>query len=157
LAAQDFADLPRDYVWLASASMLAEVCALLGDQRRAASLYQRLVPFATRNVTSGAAMVSMGPVAHSLGLLAAVLGHWDQAVAHFEDSLASSGREGARVSTARSGVACASALLQRARPGDSAKAQGLLNEACVTAEDLGLAGITAMCRRLQRKIDETDR
>jgi tetratricopeptide (TPR) repeat protein len=44
LAAQDFADLPRDYVWLAWASMLAEVCELLGDQRRAASLYQRLVP-----------------------------------------------------------------------------------------------------------------
>ena len=99
LAAQDFADLPRDYVWLASASMLAEVCELLGDQRRAASLYQRLVPFATRNVTSGAAVVSMGPVAHSPGLLATVLGRWDQAVAHFEDSLASSGREGARVST----------------------------------------------------------
>jgi hypothetical protein len=155
LAAQEFADLPRDYVWLASTSMLAEACALLGDQRRAASLYRLLVPFAERNVTSGAAMVWMGPVAHSLGLLAAVMGRWDQAVAHFEDSLATSTREGARVSTARSGMAYAGVLLQRARSGDSVKAQDLLDKACVTAEDLGLAGITTMCRLLQKNASGT--
>jgi Tetratricopeptide repeat len=149
-------DLPRDYVWLASASMLAEACALLGDQQRAASLYQQLAPFATRTVTSGAAMVWMGPVAHSLGLLAMAMGRWDQAVVHLEDSLATSTREGARVSAARSGIAYARVLLQRARAGDSVKAQDLLDKACVTAEDLGLAGITAMCRRLQKNAHGTD-
>jgi tetratricopeptide (TPR) repeat protein len=156
LAAQDFADLPRDYIWLASASMLAEVCALLGDRHRAASLYQHLVPFSTRTVTSGAAMVSMGPVAHFLGLLAAVMGRWDQAVAHLEDSLATSTGQGARVSAARSGMAYARVLLHRDSAGDREKAQDLLNQACVTAEDLGLAGISAMCRRLQTNDHETD-
>jgi tetratricopeptide (TPR) repeat protein len=152
LAAQDFADLPRDFVWLVSVCMLAEVCTLLGDQRRAISLYELLVPFAARNVISGAPMVSMGPVLHFLGLLATVMGRWDQAVEHLEDSLTRSRREGARVSAARSCVACASALLERARPGDLVKAQGLLNEARITAEDLGLAGIITMCRRLQENI-----
>ena len=149
LAAQDFVDLPRDFVWLVSVCMLAEVCTLLGDQRRAVSLYELLVPFAARNVISGAPMVSMGPVSHFLGLLATVMGRWDQAVKHLEDSLTRSRRQGARVSAARSSLACASALLERGRPGDLVKAQGLLNEARVTAEDLGLAGIAALCRRLQ--------
>jgi class 3 adenylate cyclase len=149
LAAQDFADLPRDFVWLASACMLAEVCTLLGDQRRAASLYELLLPFASRNVISGAPIVSMGPVSHFLGLLRAVTDHWDQAVEHLEASLTRSRIEGARVSAARSCVAGASALLERARPGDLEKAQSLLNEARSIAEDLELVGVITMCRRLQ--------
>jgi class 3 adenylate cyclase/tetratricopeptide (TPR) repeat protein len=149
LAAMDFADLPRDYVWLISLCMLAEVCAVLDDQRRAVSLYQLLLPFAARNLISSAGIVSLGPVSHYLGVLATVMRRWDQAVEHLEESLLWSGRQGAMVSAARSRVACARALLERARPGDLVKAQGLLNEAYTTAEELGLAGITTMCRRLQ--------
>ena len=47
LAANDFADIPRDSMWVTSMTYLAEVCAFLGDARRAALLYQRLLPYAS--------------------------------------------------------------------------------------------------------------
>ena len=52
LAAEDFAELPRDEEWLFGMSLLAPVCAFLGDTGRAALLYDLLWPYAERNALS---------------------------------------------------------------------------------------------------------
>lgn len=71
LAADDFRDLPRDWVWLPCLTILAEVCATLKDVHRAELLYQLMLPYAERNVAGGSCP---GVVAYHLGLLAATLG-----------------------------------------------------------------------------------
>src|SRR4029450_12976974 len=43
-AANDFADLPRDSLWLWLTTNFSEVCAFLDDQRRARTLYEMLLP-----------------------------------------------------------------------------------------------------------------
>ena len=54
-------------------AQLAYVCAALGDERRAAVLYDLLVPFADRNAVHNLLRVSDGSVSHFLGLLAATM------------------------------------------------------------------------------------
>ena len=53
LAQHDFADLPRDAVWMGTMTYLVDVCTFLGDHARAESVYRILLPFAGRNVVVG--------------------------------------------------------------------------------------------------------
>ena len=52
VAAGDFAGLPRDEEWLFGMTLLAPVCAFLGEEARAASLYDLMSPYADRNALS---------------------------------------------------------------------------------------------------------
>ena len=52
LAADDFAALPRDEEWLFGMTLPASVCEFLGDEPRAARVYELLVPFGDRNALS---------------------------------------------------------------------------------------------------------
>jgi len=87
LAETDFRSLDRDALWPACFTFLAEVCAVLGDERAAQLLYDEIVPFAGLNVMVGFT-VCLGPVDRLLGLLAAVLHHRDRAEEHFVAALA---------------------------------------------------------------------
>ena len=53
VAAAGFDTLPRDANWLIAITLLAEVCARLGDADRAGELYAALAPYAGRNVLVG--------------------------------------------------------------------------------------------------------
>jgi DNA-binding NarL/FixJ family response regulator len=78
-------------------------------------------------------------------MLAATLGEWDRAAAHFERALALNRRMGAATWVAHS--AYAYARLERARPGgDRATADALMAEAAALAERLGLAALHARAR-----------
>jgi hypothetical protein len=66
------------------------------------ALYDLLLPFAARNIMNIALLVSYGPVAHALGMLAAALGDQEKAAAHFSDAVALSERMGAVLFAARS-------------------------------------------------------
>ena len=70
LARNGFEELPRDEDWLVAMTLLAEVCAHVGDQRRAAIMHGLLLPYATK-VAITPPNLSTGAVARSLGLLAA--------------------------------------------------------------------------------------
>jgi len=71
--------LPRDLGWLGAASLCAELCAALEDRERGAELLERLRPHASQGVTFGWLVVCTGPLARSLGRLAAALGRWNDA------------------------------------------------------------------------------
>ena len=137
LAAHDFADLPRNMARLFSLAFLAEVAAFLRDVLRAEILYGLLRPFARLNVTVGP-VLSFGAASRYLGLLAATMGHHDEAARHFEDALAMNARMGTRQALARTQAEYAEMLLAHGQPGDRAKALDLLVPALNTAQELGM-------------------
>ena len=82
-----------------------------------------------------------GPVARLLGLLAARLGRWDQAWAHFEAAIDHTRRLDAKPYLARTRYEYARALQLRGAPGDPARAAALYQEARAGAEALGMTGL----------------
>jgi DNA-binding CsgD family transcriptional regulator len=151
LAAYDFTDLPQDALWLTSITYLAEVCAFLGDVRRAATLYQFLLPYAGRPIVFGSSHVCYGAAARYLGLLATTMERWEDAAQHFEDALAMNARMGARPWLAHTQHQYAVMLLARHQPGDRDKAMSLLHEALTTASELGMQ---ALERRISVYVEE---
>ncbi len=57
-----------------------------GDATHAATLYERLTPYAGRPATAGRAVVSYGAIDRHLGGLAVVLGRTDDAIRHLENA-----------------------------------------------------------------------
>jgi hypothetical protein len=138
LAANDFADLPRDFLWLATTAWLGEASALIRDPRRAGALYELMLPHARKYVWAGYTNVPLGPSSRVLGLLATAMGRWEDAARHFEDALELATRARARPNHARTQKAYAGMLLARNGTDDRAQALHLLDEALQTAEEFGM-------------------
>jgi uncharacterized protein HemY len=84
----------------------------------------------------------VGSVARYLGVLAMVLGRWDEAAAHFEDALARETRMQARPWLAHTRYDYALMLLARGHAADRDEARDLLQQAFTTAEELSLTGLS---------------
>jgi predicted ATPase/class 3 adenylate cyclase/DNA-binding CsgD family transcriptional regulator len=151
LAQHDFANLPRDALWVGCITYLAEVCAFLGDAARAATLYQLLLPYAGHAVLVGSAVACYGAASRYLGLLATTMARWDEAEQHFKDALAMNTRMGARPWLAHTQHDYATMLLARNRPGDADQAATLLHEALTTAQELDMR---ALADRLTANADQ---
>jgi tetratricopeptide (TPR) repeat protein len=141
LAADGFADLPRDALWLTCIIYLAEVCAFLGDSERGATLYRLLLPYAERNVVVGFFTASYGAAARYLGLLAGTMSRWAEAEGHFEAALKMNARLGARPWLAHTQYQYATMLLTRDQAGDRVRATSLLKQALETAHELGMVSL----------------
>jgi tetratricopeptide (TPR) repeat protein len=98
LAANDFADVPRDLMWLYTMSRLSDVVSFVGDVRRAALLYDLLLPYADRCAVAGGTLICRGAVSRSLGVLATLLSRYEEAERHFEKALEVNARTRARAS-----------------------------------------------------------
>ncbi len=139
LAADDFRAVPRDFLWIASLALLAEVCALLGDAARARRLYERLHPHAPRTVLVGAGAACWGSLDRFLGLLAAAAGERERATRHFEAALRMDARIGARPWAGWDEWELARLASEGERPGDRERARGHLARAREVAAALGMA------------------
>ncbi len=146
-ARNDFADLPRDGLWILHMCALAQACVLICDERRAALLYEQLTPYADRNAISVSTM-PFGPVAMRLGMLATQLERWDEAERHFALAAERCDAMGARAIRAIVLAEHARMLLARGAQGDAARAADLLAEAKVICEELNMAGILERVSRL---------
>jgi tetratricopeptide (TPR) repeat protein len=91
LARFDFADIPRDSMWMVTMTYLADVCTFLHDEARAATLYEMLLPYEHLNVVIGGNTVCCGAVSRHSAALAATLERWDDAQSHFDHALRGSG------------------------------------------------------------------
>jgi tetratricopeptide (TPR) repeat protein len=118
-------------------TILASVCEFLGDEPRAARVYELLAPFGDRNALS-VPDVAAGSVSRSLGVLAAATRRWEPAIRHFEDALAMNARMDARPWLARTRHDYGRALLARAAPGDRDHARELLAQARDAYHELGM-------------------
>jgi len=154
LAVNDFVNLPRDSTWLVGATLLAETCAFLADSHHAVLLYERLLPYAEHNVVVGDGAACNGSVSRPLGLLAATLHRWQEAVAHFESALRMNTRMGAKPFVTRTQYEYAATLLARHQPGDDAQARALLAPALVTAQELGMKGLEKKIAASLREVSD---
>jgi tetratricopeptide (TPR) repeat protein len=141
LAADGFAFVPQDSLWVATLAYLSEVCVYLGDCDRAAELYELLLPYNNRSVVVGAAIACYGAVARFLGLLATTLMDWKAAECHFQDAIELDERIGAWPWLAHTRFEYARMLLQRGGTADQQQAQALLQEAASAAQNLDMANL----------------
>ncbi len=138
LAANAFAAIPRDAHDVNALDQAARACHALGDAHRARQLYERLSPYASRNVVAGLAYACGGPVAGTLGLLAVTLHRFDDAAAHFDAALAMCRRLGAPACTAHVERAYGAMLLARGNAGEATRAAALLDDAVAVYAALGM-------------------
>ncbi len=154
LAANDFSDIPSD---IATFSLTADIASRLGDRRRAALLYEMLQPYAARGIVVSFALLCDGSASRLLGQLADTMGNWDDAERHFRDALAFNEKIGARPWLARTQSWYAAMLQRRDQPGDREKAQGLVNQALATFEELGMKKDVERALALKLQLQGVDR
>ena len=139
LAGEEFAMLPRCFVWLGELTVAAQISATVGDRVRAATLYRLLLPYRELVAQSGSS--ATGGVVHYLALLSTVLGQFDEAEGEFESAAALHERMAAPTWLARTRLEWARMLQSRGQPGDVDRARELLGQALATARDLGLGAV----------------
>jgi DNA-binding SARP family transcriptional activator/tetratricopeptide (TPR) repeat protein len=141
LAADRVAGLPRDWLWLATATLLADVCADLGPLEPAEELRAALSAFSGQVAVLGHGVAVIGAVDGPLGRLETMQRRWGPAERHLADAMALNRRIGAAPALARTQLGCAELLLLRDDPGDRPRAAGLIDEASATASRLGMTGL----------------
>jgi tetratricopeptide (TPR) repeat protein len=139
----------RYTLWLASLTYLADAARATDDIATAALVYPELLPLGGAAVMIGHGVACYGAADRYLGMLAATLGEFDKAEAHFEDALEMNDRIGARPWLTHTKAQYALLLRRRGRRGDGERAEALANEAWEVATELDMA---LLKRRLQPKI-----
>jgi class 3 adenylate cyclase len=136
--------------------LLSQACFLLADVPRAATLYELLLPYVGRNVVGQGFGEYWGSASRYLGLLAATMGHPEDAEKHFEDALQMNARMGARPLLAYTQHDYADMLLHRSAKGDREKALALLTQALDTAQELGMKALVERALALKLKAQGID-
>ena len=147
LAADDFAAVPFEDVWLVCMGFLAEVAHLLGDAPSTQVHYEKLSPYSDR-VAVVYPEFSIGSVSRYLGLLAWTLGLFEDAARHFEDAVALNQRIGARPWLAHTQEDYARMLLGQGGPEETERAVDLLAQALATYRELGMESYAARASAL---------
>ena len=106
----DGVQLRDNQMYLPGACILTEVAIAIDDPARAAVLRAALEPYADRIATSGLAGISVGPVAHYVGLAAEAAGDRRAAIRFQRAAVARASRDGARPYEARAHHALARLL-----------------------------------------------
>ncbi len=147
-AADGFADVSRDFLWLSTMCVYAELATRLEMTDAATELYDRLLPWEHQIGLTGCS--TWGGVARYLGMLAAALGRHDDAEAHYRRSAEIHEQIGAAVFLARTRLGWAELLLARGGDGDREQAQALLGQALAIARELGCPALEASADALLR-------
>lgn len=150
LAKNEFANVPRDGLWVTSLVYLVEVCAYLGDAKRAATLYNLLKEYDDQNVVVGHKTAYLGAAARYLGILATVLSEWHVAEGHFEKALVMDAKMGAYPWLAHTQCDYAAMLLARGNPSDGVRARRLLAAGLESAKTLSMRVLVERIEALQR-------
>lgn len=156
LARNGWTDLARDLAFLVSLTQLTEVCVALNDPTHCASLYALLRSFAHYNATEIFGAVCWGSVSRSLGLLATLMGHWDDARQHFETAIERNRAFGARPWVAHTQYAYARMLLRRGSSDDRARSVALLADALAAADVLKMMSLAERARALLLQAEGTE-
>jgi eukaryotic-like serine/threonine-protein kinase len=152
LARENFTALKKDWNWLATMAVAAEVAVYLRDAERAARIYELMLPYADRNITIGWYEVSYGAVARYLGKLAALVGRFDEAERHFDQAIAMHQALGAIAWQAHAHHEYAAMLLARGAANDHERAAELIQSALASADTLGMKKLGDEARQLRRRL-----
>jgi DNA-binding CsgD family transcriptional regulator len=135
-----------------SLSWFAEACVALGDTERARLLYDRLVDRADQNIVTGSTDLTGGSVSYYLGLLATLMGDWEDAERRFAAALAMNERWGIRPYVAHTQFAWAEMLVQRNDPGDQERALELASRALALAVEIGMTSLADRARTMTARL-----
>lgn len=152
LASDSFAVVRRDGLRGACLAYLAQVCAAVGDAKRAEELYALLLPYDGRNLLIGTTVGCFGAAASLLGLLAATRQRWHEAERHFEAAVAMNRAQGALPALTHTRLRYAAMRLARSAAGDADAARALLVEAHNDAARLGMRGLVERTASLQASL-----
>ncbi len=130
-------DLPFNEQLLASASLLSEAAADLGDGERAEALHSILRPYHDR-LAICYPEICVGAVARYLGLPATTSERWDDAERFFEEGIEVNARAGAQPWLAHTRRDYAEMLVRRGRPQDRVRSHELLEAAHAGYARLGM-------------------
>jgi class 3 adenylate cyclase len=156
LAVDDFSNLPSDSNLPLTLAYLAVAADFLNDARRAAALYDLLLPYAGHNIIVGAGAACLGSASRSLGILATTMGRWEDAEKHFGDALEMNASMGARPLVAWTQHDHANMLLRRDEPGDREKSLELVSEALNAAQDMGMKALVEKALALKLRAQGID-
>lgn len=131
--------IPRDIFWPSVMTLLAEAALELDDHDLCQELFRRLEPFSDQIASSGTGLICIGPVAHTLGRLAAAQGNSDLAIGYLERAIQMGRKINAPPFVAWAQHALANVLASSSNPDDRVQATGLLCECEQTARELGMA------------------
>lgn len=121
----------------------------LGAEQQAAALHEMLSAHRGLHTVAGAGKVMyLGPVELQLGIGAAFLGDYDEAIADLEHAREHSSEAGAPGFAAEAACELAHALRARASPDDQGRAGELLAEAARDADALGMDLLAERARQL---------
>ncbi len=146
LAADDFAIVPRNNLWLVTIAGAARTAGIIGALDIAEWALEAMLPFG--HLIAVTALSYEQPVGMSVGVAAAALGRWDDAERLFGEALDLCQRLAAPTFVAVTQVAWAQALTDQGQAGDAERAHALATQALATAEELGLGRVEQLSRRL---------
>jgi DNA-binding winged helix-turn-helix (wHTH) protein/tetratricopeptide (TPR) repeat protein len=149
LAALDFKDLPRGLAGTNTLCLLSDVCVYLGDARRAALLFEQMRPYAHCHAVIGSpvALAYMGSFAMRLGMLATLLGRYDEAEGYFRSAIAWAENAEARPWLAHTRIEYGRMLLGR---GDTESGLAQAQAALELAGEMGMQGVANDALQLER-------
>ncbi len=153
LAADHFAGIPKDALWLTCIAYLAEVCVYLTDRDRAAHLYEFLLPYSGRMIVSGYFGACYGSADYYLGLLAATGSRWEEAKLHYQRSIELNTRMEALPWLAHTQYAFGQLLLTCGQSLNREQARVLLEASSRTAHSLGMNALIARLDKV-KEIDD---
>ena len=159
LAANDFENVPRDWLLVGALSILVHVARYLKDAERARALHGLLLPYGEQYIVVGDAVLYWGSVATALGVAATTMADWEVAEQHFIAAIEAEGRCRAWPYLTRSKYEYAVMLTARGEEGDKERALPLVNEALARFQELGMQKDTenALALKLDLQgIDTTD-
>jgi tetratricopeptide (TPR) repeat protein len=134
---EDLRALERDEHWLLAMGTLSDSVCCLGEREAAALLYELLQPHARLMVVHDLIRAVPGSVDSVLGSLAGAIGRVDEGCAHFEAAVAREQALGLRPALCASRVGLARLLRARGGPGESARAESLIEAAEADAREMG--------------------
>ena len=138
-AADGFASLPVDFVWMMGVTSYTSVAVELRAKGPALKLYDLLFPYHGQVPFIGT--VGFFPVALALGGLASVLGRYDAAESHFSEATEITGRGRTNFFGARVQLDLGRMLAARRDRGDLERARICLAEARAVAATHGFMSI----------------
>lgn len=130
--------LPDSSSWLTTQFLVVEAAYLLGDAAAATEAAELLRPYANLPVMPSLAVVCFGSAERALGLAAATVHEFDQAVSHLLAALRFDRWIGCRPMLAVTQQSLAAVLQARALPEDREKAQSAMRQASTQAEKMGM-------------------
>jgi tetratricopeptide (TPR) repeat protein len=149
-AAADF-ELPYEQGWLTAMVGYAEAAIECRDPRYAGPMFDLLAPWADQ--LAGTPINFDGPVSHSVGALAAVLGRYDEADRYFTQAAAFNDRANAKFFAARTHLSWGKMRAVRDAPGDSEMARELLTKAHSAAAAHGYKNVERRAAEALRHLD----